>query len=132
MTELEYKILSAISLAGTAQWSAVVNMFLVDHPPVTIDAILHVMLDRKWICRTVGSSEPPLCYIRLDSDGILALQKESEVAADMRRQNAKQEKQQRFENNIAVANLLVPFITFILGILTERFGIIEALIELLK
>lgn len=132
MTELEYKILSAINLAGTAQWSAVVNMFAADHSPITLDWILHVMLDRKWICRTDGSSEPPLCYIRLDSDGILALQKESEVAADMRRQNAKQEKQQRFENNIAVANLLVPFITFILGILTERFGIIEALIELLK
>ena len=109
-----------------------VNIFAADHSPITLDGILHVMLDRKWICRTGGSSEPPLCYIRLDSDGILALQKESEVAADMRRQNAKQEKQQRFENNIAVANLLVPFITFILGILTERFGIIEALIELLK
>ena len=132
MTELEYKILSAISLTGTTQWSAVVNMFAAEHSPVMLDAILHVMLDRKWICRTGGSSEPPLCYIRLDSDGILALQKESEVAADMRRQNAKQEKQQRFENNIAVANLLVPFITFILGILTERFGITEALIELLK
>ena len=132
MTELEYKILSAISLTGTTQWSAVVNIFAAEHSPVMLDAILHVMLDRKWICRTGGSSEPPLCYIRLDSDGILALQKESEVAADMRRQNAKQEKQQRFENNIAVANLLVPFITFILGILTERFGIIEALIELLK
>ena len=132
MTELEYKILSAINLAGTAQWSAVVNIFAADHSPITLDGILHVMLDRKWICRTGGSSEPPLCYIRLDSDGILALQKESEVAADVRRQNAKQEKQQRFENKIAVANLLVPFITFILGILTEHFGIIELLIELLK
>lgn len=132
MTELEYKILSAISLAGNAQWSAVVNMFAADHSPITLDGILHVMLDRKWICRTGGSSEPPLCYICLDSAGLLALQKESEVAADMRRQNAKQEKQKRFENNIAVANLLVPFITFILGIITERFGIIEAMIELLK
>lgn len=132
MTELEYKILSAISLAGTAQWSAVANMFAADHSPVTIDAILSVMLDRKWICRTGKVSEPPLCYIRIDSIGILALQKESEVAADVRRQNAKQEKQQRFENKIAVANLLVPFITFILGILTEHFGIIELLIELLK
>ena len=132
MTELEYKILCAISLAGTAQWSAVANMFAADHSPVTIDAILNVMLDRKWICRTGGGSEPPLCYIRIDSIGILALQKESEVAADVRRQNAKQEKQQRFENKIAVANLLVPFITFILGILTEHFGIIELLIELLK
>ena len=105
MTELEHKILTAISLTGTTQWSAVVNMFAAEHSPVMLDAILHVMLDRKWICRTGGSSEPPLCYIRLGSDGILALQKESEVAADMRRQNAKQEKQQRFENNIAVANL---------------------------
>ena len=56
MTELEYKILSAISLAGTAQWSAVVNMFAADHSPLTLDGILHVMLDRKWICRIGGSS----------------------------------------------------------------------------
>lgn len=132
MTELEYKILTAISLTGTTQWSAVVNMFASDHSPVMLDAILHTLLDCEMICRTGGASEPPLCYIRLDHAGVLALQSESEMAADVRRQNAKQEKQQRFENKIAVANVLVPIITFILGILTEHFGIIEVLIELLK
>lgn len=132
MTELEYKILSAINLAGSVQWSAVIKIFSADQSPVTTNAIMHTMLDRKWICRVGGSSEPPLCYIRLTSAGMLALQKESEMAADMSRQNAKQEKQQRFENKIAVANLLVPFVTFILGILTEHFGLIDLIVHFFK
>ena len=91
MTELEYKILSAISLAGTVQWSAVVNMFLADHAPVTLDAHLRVLLDRNWICRTGGSSEPPICYIRLDSAGILALETEKSIRAENIRAKQEQE-----------------------------------------
>lgn len=91
MTELEYKILSAISLAGTAQWSAVVNMFLADHAPMTLNAHLRVLLDRNWICRTGGSSEPPICYIRLDSAGILALETEKSIRAENIRAKQKQE-----------------------------------------
>lgn len=48
--------------------------------------------------------------------------KESLEAAKIARDEAKQEKQQRFENKIAIANLLVPLITYILGILTEHYA----------
>ena len=49
-------------------------------------------------------------------------QKELQEAAKIARDEAKQEKQQRFENKIAIANLLVPLITYILGILTEHYA----------
>lgn len=48
--------------------------------------------------------------------------KESQEAAKEARDEAKQEKQQRFENKIAIANLLVPLITYIFGLLTEHYA----------
>ena len=57
--------------------------------------------------------------------------KESQESAKITSYEAKQEKQQRFENKIAIANLLVPFITYILGILTEHYtGIIGFFLRL--
>lgn len=41
-----------------------------------------------------------------------------QVAAE----KAEQKRQQRFENKIAVANLLIPLITFFLGILVEHYA----------
>lgn len=37
-------------------------------------------------------------------------------------EKAKQEKQQRFQNKVSVASVLVPAITFILGLLVENFS----------
>lgn len=145
MTELEYKILSAISLAGTVQWSAVVNMFLADHAPVTLDAHLRVLLDRNWICRTGGSSEPPICYIRLDSAGLLALETEKSIRAENIR--AKQEQEiEYFKQVIAdkierraekradrISQILFAFLNTLLSILA---GIVieyhASVIELIK
>lgn len=57
-------------------------------------------------------------------------QKESKEAEQKARNEAKQEKQQRFENKIAIANLLVPIVTYLLGILTEHFaGIVELIVQ---
>ena len=145
MTELEYKILSAISLAGTAQWSAVVNMFAADHSPITLDGILHVMFDRKWICRTGGSSEPPLCYIRLDSAGLLALETEKSIRAVNIR--AKQEQEIEYSKQVIadkierraekradrISQILFAFLNTLLSILA---GIVieyhASVIELIK
>lgn len=44
---------------------------------------------------------------------------------------AKQEAQQRFQNKISVASVLVPAITFILGLITEHFsGVIGILAKM--
>lgn len=57
--------------------------------------------------------------------------KESQEAAKEARDEAKQEKQQRFENKLAIANLLIPFITFILGLLAEHYsGMLEFFLKL--
>lgn len=58
-----------------------------------------------------------------------------ELAAEQKAASdeAKQEKQQAFQNKIAIANLLVPIIVYILGILSEYFGgIVDAIIKLLR
>lgn len=58
-------------------------------------------------------------------------QKELQKAQKIARDEAKQERQQRFENKIAIANLLIPLITYILGILTEHYaGIIDFFLQL--
>lgn len=57
--------------------------------------------------------------------------KESKEALKMARDEAKQEKQQRFENKIAIANLLIPLITFILGLVAEHYsGMLEFFLKL--
>lgn len=48
--------------------------------------------------------------------------KESQESAKIASDEAKQEKQQCFENKIAIANLLIPLITYILGIFTEHYA----------
>lgn len=50
-----------------------------------------------------------------------------------RAEEAKQKRQQRFENQISVASVLVPAITFLLGLAAEHFGnILGRLIALVK
>ena len=45
---------------------------------------------------------------------------------EQRDKDAKAERQQRFENKISIASVLVPAVTFILGLLVEHFsGIIS-------
>lgn len=44
-------------------------------------------------------------------------------------QQAKQERQQRFENKISVANVLVPLFTFVLGLIVEHFDGVERCIN---
>lgn len=49
-------------------------------------------------------------------------QRELDEAKKIACNEAKQEEQKRFENKIAIANLLVPIVTYILGLLTEHFA----------
>lgn len=49
------------------------------------------------------------------------LQRRLSDAQEKAKEKAEQKRQQRFENKIAVANLLIPFITFVLGIAAEHY-----------
>lgn len=44
-------------------------------------------------------------------------------------QQAKQERQQRFENKISIANVFVPLFTFVLGLIVEHFDGVERCIN---
>lgn len=51
---------------------------------------------------------------------------------ERRDQEAKREAQQRLQNQIAVAQVLVPLVTFVLGLIVEHYsGLVSALAELL-
>lgn len=61
-------------------------------------------------------------------DGRVALSEYERVQDEMRKHETEKKAQQRFQNKVSIAQLLIPVITFILGLLIERFsGIISLL-----
>jgi uncharacterized membrane protein len=66
-----------------------------------------------WMLTEAGSAE--LYSLRAAEE---RAQKEAE---DSSTEKARQEKQQRFDNKLAVLNTVVPIVTFILGILANHF-----------
>lgn len=56
-----------------------------------------------------------------------------EQIQEERTKESKQESQQRFDNKISVASLLIPFVTFILGLLVDHYtNIVSFVISLFK
>ena len=71
----------------------------------------------------------PFHYISLTSKGIKRLD-ELYKEAD---KESKQERQQRFDNKVSVASVLVPLITFVLGLLVEHYtDLVSLLISFFK
>lgn len=138
MTNREYKLLSYIRSKNTVKWIDVLNAFDPASEGRTNDAVLEIALDSGLIETPWPSEKPPRCSIRLTVKGILALlsteeqlQKTAEDAKKIACEEAKQEKQQRFENKIAIANLLIPLVTFVLGVLAEHYvGILNWILSL--
>lgn len=55
-----------------------------------------------------------------------------QAAKERAKQDAEKERERRFQKKIAIAQVLVPLITFILGILVEHLsGIGEAILRIL-
>ena len=51
---------------------------------------------------------------------------------DSRRKEAEDNRQQRFQNQVSVAQVLVPFVTFLLGLVVEHYsGLVSGLAEFL-
>lgn len=78
---------------------------------------VHIALDdmlknngNPLIIRPIGKST-----LKLTSPGNIAY----EQAEDDRRKQAKEEAQQSFDNKVSIASLLIPLITFILGLFVE-------------
>lgn len=55
-----------------------------------------------------------------------------QAAKERAKQDAEKKRERRFQKKIAIAQVLVPFITFILGVLAEHFsGIAEIILRIL-
>ena len=83
-----------------------------------------------YLSETIGSD-----VLSITTRGVEALEaeqerreKELQESEKEANENAKKERQQRFDNKVAIANLLVPIITFILGIFAEHYVGIVAFI----
>lgn len=58
---------------------------------------------------------------------------EFEQIQEKRTKESKQESQQRFDNKISVASLLIPFVTFVLGLLVDHYtNIVSFVVSLFK
>ena len=65
--------------------------------------------------------------VKLTDDGANAYELEEEV----RKEHSNQQRQQRFQNKISVASVLVPAVTFILGLIAEScFRIVDWVVAL--
>lgn len=139
MPYLEYRILRYLHReASPVLWSKLLNDCYILANPAETDAVLKSMLSSGLILTTSPASDPQLSSVSLSGSALLTLlreeerrEKESQASKKAANEKAKKERQQRFENKIAIANLLIPVVTFILGILVEHFtGIVRTVINL--
>ena len=87
-----------------------------------IDAAVEDLKEQGYVVGRIGSRS-----LSLTSAGRIAY----ETAKEEREKQAKNERQQRFDNKISVASVLIPCITFVLGLIIEHFsGIVEWIISL--
>lgn len=70
---------------------------------ISVDGFDNVKTTDKWVISELGK------------DALYEFEKERE-------QQAKHERQQRFQNKISILNILVPFVTFFLGLVIEHYA----------
>lgn len=131
MTDLQ--ILTAVkNSGGTIRYTDLLNLGLTDaaFDPLADRARIHALRYAGALsgdlsaCSSVSfTAQGHLLLAKLQSEDSI----QQKIACD----EAKKEKQQRFENQLAVANLFVPIITYILGVFTEHYaGILDFVLRL--
>ena len=92
--------------------------------PLQGKSLLKTMRAQKLISGTFQAGT----YVRLEPSGSELLQSirseakaQLQLAEEKGKQTAKDERQQRFNNKIAVATLLIQLVSFIFGILAEHY-----------
>ena len=117
MTDLKYSILGVLYSNKDRQESKtnLINLNL-DTPTSTHHAINELLAD-SLVKAVIGTDRIALTHL-----GATAY----EQANEDRKHQADQKRQQRFENKISVASVLVPLITFFLGVIVEsQVNIVE-------
>ena len=125
MTDLKFQILSFIYHSPNHEIEEIEvykqSFGDVKEVRIAIDDMLRNRPD-SLIIKPVGKRT-----LKLTSAGNIAY----EQAEDDRRKQAKEETQQRFDNKVSIASLLIPLITFILGLIVEyEVNIIDWLFSL--
>ena len=113
MTDLKYAILEKLYFNSRREVHQA-ELFNIDIYRINeISLAMSDLVSFELIERVIGSNK-----YHLTTPGI----KSFELAKNVRDQASKQEKQQRFDNKMSIANILVPLVTFILGILVDHFA----------
>ena len=124
MTDLKYSILGVFYNSPSRQESEANLLKRKFAPPASTSAAIADLIDAKLLKHYLGVDK-----IELTPLGVAAY----EQANEERKRQAEQKRQQRFDNKISVASVLVPLITFLLGIIIEfRVGLVDWLLSLFK
>ena len=121
MTDLKYSILEILYHRIPRQ-ETIVNLVNIEpyNPSATRYAIIELIEDN--LIKNLPVSD----IVELTPLGATAY----ENAVEERKHQSEQKRQQRFDNKISVASVLVPLITFIFGIIVEsQFNIVGFVIS---
>lgn len=124
MTDLKYAILGVLYARQPRQENQInlINRHF-DTPAATSHAIEELIAE-NLIKPILGSDK-----VELTPSGSTAY----EEASETRKSQAEQKRQQRFDNKISIASVLIPLITFFLGIIVEfKINIVDWILSLFK
>jgi hypothetical protein len=110
MTDLKYSILGVLYSREPRQESTSNLIKLHFDTPAATDHAIEELIAANFIKPLLGSDK-----VEITPSGANAY----EEASDVRQSQSEQKIQQRFDNKISVATVLVPLITFFLGIIVE-------------
>ena len=124
MTDLKYSILGVLYSNESRQESKTTIFNLNFDTPISTCYAINELLADGFVKPVLGTDRIALTHL-----GATAY----EQAKDDRKHQAEQKRQQRFENKISVASVLVPLITFFLGIFVEfQVNIVDWFLSLFR
>ena len=110
MTDLKFSILGVLYSNNPRQESKVNLIKLKIDTPISTSHAIDELIEAKLIKPLLGSDKVELTPLGANT---------YEQAYEDRKSQAEQKRQQSFDNKISVATVLVPLVTFILGIIVE-------------
>lgn len=122
MTDLKYSILGVLYSSHSRQESKINLINRNFDTPVSTSHALDDLVENKFIKPVLGTDK-----VELTPLGATAY----EQAKYDRKKQAENKRQQRFQNKLSVASVLVPLVTFFIGIIVEfQVNIVELFLSL--
>ncbi len=122
MNDYRYPILKEIGAEKSKNYIHILNTM--DYPPLVTESVLMQMKTDGLI----QGSLTPHGNVSLSEKGVVMLLQLENALIEEHTQQSKQERQQRFENKMLIAQTLISIGSFILGLVVEHFsGIVASL-----